>query len=184
MQLPWRDVSVDGGRAISTSLTENEQGALTDLAAGRLVLEVGSAYGYSSIVMARAAEHVIAVDPHGGYGSMPDSLAQMRGNLAAYDLSDSVSIVVARSVPALHALYLASARFDLIFIDGDHREIAVRTDVELAARVLADGGALACHDYGEQTCPGVRAALDSPEIREQLQPGVQRLVDTLWIWQT
>jgi predicted O-methyltransferase YrrM len=177
MLLSWREISVGDGRPISTSLTEAETCELRSLAVDGRVVEVGSAYGYSSVVMGQVAEHVFAIDPHGGFGSLAgDSLAHLRANLAAYDLSHKVSVVVARSAEVLSGLCRAGALFDLVFVDGDHRKDSVRRDVELAWWVLTDGGALACHDYREESCDGVEAALDAlfPE-------GPSRLVDTLWV---
>lgn len=184
MRLPWRDVAVDGGQPVCTSLTADEAGELRTLAAGRMVLEVGSAYGYSSIITGQVAEHVFAADPHDGYGSMPDSLPIMRANLAAYDLADRVSIVVARSDSALAALREVGASFGLVFIDGDHREEGVLSDVTAAAALLAYGGVIACHDWDEETCPGVRAALESAPVDLMCSTGDVRVLDTLWIWES
>jgi Methyltransferase domain len=65
------------------------------------------------------------------------------------------------SYSAMPRLAAGEASFGLIFVDGDHQAEAVRHDVGWALRLLAPGGVLACHDYGEDCCcPGVRQALD------------------------
>ena len=171
MRLPWRDVAIDGGRPISTSLTAAEAAMLSRLAAGRVVLEIGSAYGYSTIVMAKVAEQVIAVDPHEGHGALPGSLERMRANLAAYH-AGNVTMVLEPSAWALRALGAAGARFGLVFIDGDHRADALAADLLGARALLSPSGQFAVHDHGEDTCPDVAPVLDA------FSPG--QVTDTLW----
>jgi predicted O-methyltransferase YrrM len=160
MHLPWRDAVPGDGPAIMTSVTGAEAAELARLAAAAGdVLEIGSAYGYSAIVMALAGGHVTAVDPHTGGTWLGDTLAVMTGNLAAYGVADRVDICKEYSGTAMPALAADGRRFGLIFIDGDHTADAVRHDVQQALGLLRPGGVLACHDYGEDSCPGVRAAL-------------------------
>jgi hypothetical protein len=100
----------------------------------------------------------------------------MTANLAAAGVTDRVTVVRGASPDALAGL----GPFGLAFIDGDHGAAAVMADVEAALKVLASGGVLACHDYGEDCCcPGVRQALDA------LFPGgPDELVDTLFVVET
>ena len=170
--LQWRDVAPGDGPAISTSLTHDETSKLRWLAAGADVLEIGSAYGYSAVSMALAGAQVIAIDPH----NWLPSLEVMQANLAAYEVADQVDIRVARSNDEMPQLYSRGRRFDLVWIDGDHSAEAVAHDVEWALKLLWPGtGILACHDYDETTCPGVRQALDAWRVPEEL-------VDTLAIY--
>ncbi len=175
MHLPWRGMPAgDGGLMVSTSLTGNEAAALAGLAAGRDVLEVGSAFGFSACVMALAgAKHVTAVDPH----TWLNSYDAMMANLDAAGVTGQVTIVRGHSPGILATI---PGPFGLVFIDGDHGAAAVMADVEAARKLLAGGGVLACHDYGEDCCcPGVRAALDA------LYPaGPTELVDTLFVVKT
>jgi predicted O-methyltransferase YrrM len=136
-------------------------------------LEVGSAYGYSAVAVAQVGTHVIAVDPHAW---IDGSESAMRGNLAAYGVEYQVTIIRLPSQTALPNLAWPVGRFGLIFIDGDHAEATVEHDVTWAVKLLAPGGVLACHDYGEDTCPGVAAALD------RLLGPPPELVDTLAIY--
>lgn len=156
MKLEWRDVAPGGGPAISTSLTAAETAELARLAAGADVLEIGSAYGYSACVMALAGGHVTAIDPH----QQLNSYGPMLANLHAYGVADRVSILVEDS-GAMARLFEDGRAFDLIWVDGDHSEEAVRHDVRWAQRLLRPGGTLACHDYGEDTCPEVAVALNA-----------------------
>jgi predicted O-methyltransferase YrrM len=174
LTLPWRDVAIDGGKPIATSLTGAEASVLAKLAVGKSVLEIGSAYGYSAILMALAgAKSVVAVDPHAGHGAMPDSLSIMRENLLSYGVEDRVRIVPSTS----RSWEDPEGHYDLVFIDGDHRRESVERDLVLAVGVLVQGGTVACHDYGESTCPGVKEAIDSLG-----DLGAKTLVDTLWVW--
>lgn len=177
MKLEWRDVAPGDGPAISTSITAGETAALRQLARDATlrvgeVLEVGSAYGYSAVTMASVRAMVTAVDPH----SWLNSLAVMRGNLAAYGVADRVAIDQRLSQIALPEYVAAGRTFGLVFVDGDHAEPAVEHDVTWAVRLLAPGGVLACHDYDEDTCPGVRPALD------RVLGTPHELVDTLAIY--
>lgn len=170
MILPWRDVPLGDG-TISTSITPAEAQTLHDLAQGRTVLEIGSAYGYSAIRMAQMAYSVLAVDPHTGH----DSLDAMRANLARFDPRGRVSVWQETSQRALPILRAAGATFGLVFIDGDHSREAVEHDVARALELLAPNGVLCCHDYGEDSCPGVAEALDGLGLVPT------KVVDTLWI---
>ena len=158
MHLPWRDVAPGDGPAISTSVTAVEAAELARLAEGREVLEVGSAFGYSAVVMALTGSRVTAVDPHTW---LPESFEVMTGNVAAYGVAGRVEIMRAVSQFVLPRLADEGARFGLVFVDGDHSAEAARHDIRWALQLLDAGGTLAVHDYLEDCCcPGVRAAAD------------------------
>jgi hypothetical protein len=171
---PWRGVILGGenGPAFSTAITDEETTRLGELSAGRRVLEVGSAYGYSAAVMAVAgAERVIAVDPH---CALP-SRDVMSACLGALGLSGRVDMVLDYSTTVLPRLAAEGQRFGLVFIDGDHRADAAAADARMALSLMKPGGMLACHDYRDPDCPGVAQALD-----EMFPGGPDRLTGTLW----
>ncbi len=173
MKLEWRDVAPGDGPGISTSLTLAETSKLRWMAAGANVLEVGSAYGYSAIVMALVGAKVTAVDPHAWLNSYDTMFA----NLVTYEVTGKVAINRVGSDVALPDLVTCGAQFDLVWIDGDHERFAVERDVRLALPLLRKGtGILACHDWDEDTCPGVRPAL------EAIVGQPDELVDTLAIY--
>ena len=171
MKLEWRDVAPGDGPAISTSLTVAETDELRRLAAGGDALEIGSAYGYSAVAMALAGARVVAVDPH----NWLDSLGPLTRNVIAYRVVDRVDVRLLDSRIALPALVGDGDLFDLVWIDGDHEAHMVAHDVEWARKLLKPTGTLACHDYGEDTCPGVREALDAWKVPP-------KVVDTLAIY--
>jgi predicted O-methyltransferase YrrM len=171
VKLEWRDVAPGDGPAISTSLTLAETDELRRLAKDAYVLEIGSAYGYSAVAMALAGARVLAVDPH----RWLNSFGQMWANLVAYNVTSLVEIRATDSQSLLPKLAEENIRFDLVWIDGDHAAAAVAHDVEWARKLLRPGGTLACHDYDEDTCPGVRQALDAWKVPP-------KLIDTLAIY--
>jgi predicted O-methyltransferase YrrM len=156
MKLEWRDVEI-GGVTINTSLTAAETAELQRLAAGKRVLEVGSAYGYSTVALALVATRVTAVDPH----TWLDSLPTLERNLAAAGVANKVTIIRGDSRAVLPRLALAGPMFDLVWIDGDHSADVVASDIEWAVKLLNPGGILALHDLDEDTCGGVRVAVDA-----------------------
>lgn len=173
MQLIWRDVAIGDGPPINTSLTSAETAELQRLAKDGDVLEIGSAYGYSTCALALVADHVVAVDPHTGHGSF----FELQANLNAYGVYDKVTIYREMSQVMLPRLAAPpEMRFDLVWIDGDHTAEVVEHDVTWALKLLKPGGVLACHDYDEVTCPGVRQALD------KLFGGPGELTDTLAVY--
>jgi len=173
VHLPWRGMPVGGdGLTVSTSLTAAEAQALARLAAGRDVLEVGSAFGFSACVMALAgARHVTAVDPH----MWLSSYEAMASNLAACGADGTVTIIQAASGSVLPGL--PPQGFGLAFIDGDHAYEAVLADIKGVLPLLRPGGVLAVHDMGEDCCcPGVRQALG-----DLFPAGPDELTDTLFV---
>lgn len=183
VEVPWREAALTaGGRLVRTSVTEEETAELQRLAAGRRCLEVGSAFGWSACAMILGgAESVTAVDlhePHITNQEMP-TLGDMGAALEAYGAASRVHIIQRSSQQALPELADAGELFGLIFIDADHEEGPVRHDVTWARKLLSPGGVLACHDYGNDNTPGVKAALDAifPE-------GPTRVVHSLWVLET
>lgn len=178
MHLEWVPRAPGDGRTVSTSVQPAEAAALAEMAAAAGdVLEIGSAYGYSAIVMALAGARVTAVDPHTW---IPGSHAIMNANVAAYGVADQVTILAETAASAMSDLAAQGVTFGLVFIDGDHSAHAVHDDVTAALKILRPGGVLACHDYAETCCcPGVAQALD------QLFPGgPSRMVDTMFVLET
>ena len=172
MHLPWRAVALDGGPAIQTSVTLAETVRLRELAEGAEVLEIGAAYGYSTVVLAQVAKHVTSVDPHLVHGSY----GILHANLGVYGLADRVEVLRQFSADALPDLIAAGRRFDLVFIDGDHTTTGVVYDIGCALQLTRPGGVIAVHDVTETSCcPEVGPAVD------RLLPGYD-LTDTMAVY--
>jgi predicted O-methyltransferase YrrM len=94
------------------------QGALLSLIArmsgARRVLEIGTLGGYSTIWLARAAEHVTTLEVDGEYAELA------RRNLEQAGVADRVDIIVGAAADSLTELIARSVDpYDLVFIDAD-----------------------------------------------------------------
>lgn len=119
---------------------------LADLAAGNVVLEVGSEYGRSTIALASTAQIVHAVDWHRGdqMSGFKDSLPTFWANLQRYGVRDNVVVHVGAFEQV--AKVFSFAAFDLVFIDGDHSADAARRDALLAYGLVKPDGVVIFHD--------------------------------------
>lgn len=144
--MTWTDI--DGW------LTQSEGNALAALAAGKLVLELGSYKGRSTVAMAQTATHVVSIDCHKGDDSTgsADTLAEFLANLEACGIRDKVVPIVGRIEAA--CFFLAVQLFDMTFIDDDHAA-SVSGSTEFAVRATRPGGIIAWHDWN---FPAVREA--------------------------
>lgn len=166
LRLSWHAKTVDG-HPIRTSLTDAEADCLAELAKGTRAVEIGSAYGFSGVIIGRVAQRLVCVDPHDDH----DSFTTFVRNLDRF----GVRAVIARAA-AEHVLpMLQPGFFDLAFVDGNHAEPHVVYDVVGCLRLLRPGGVLAVHDYNEVSCPDVKTVVD----RLGLKP--DRIVDTLFV---
>lgn len=133
-----------------------------------LVVEIGSHVGRSTIVLASAARlngsRVISVDPHTGdrafverYGlSGIDTEPNLRANLAAAGVSESVEVVVTTSEAAAQS-WQYGPTIGLLFVDGWHSADAVYAD-GVAWRSYLNTGAIVAFDdaFEPEVAAGVR----------------------------
>jgi predicted O-methyltransferase YrrM len=177
LKLDWHDryLTINGNQVgpIKSSITNNEAAKLAELAKRKTALEIGSAYGYSTLIIAQAARHLTTIDPH---TEREGSRQALEANLQAAELEGRVTILTQPSQAILPNL---TTRFDLAFIDGDHTEPAITQDLRNAWALLKPGGGLAAHDYDEAQCPDVKPAID--RFAAKTKPATTQLVDTLWI---
>lgn len=176
IELQWREVAPIPSQpelTVWTSLTPLETAALRTLAERKRVIEIGSAFGYSTLVLASVAKCVWAIDPHdtpvvvGNYfhsweadamGKYRDgTLAVLTENLRRAGLTNRVEIVQQYSNDFLPS-FSESANF--AFIDGDHAYPACWDDLTNCAQKIGSG-VMAVHDYNEAYNPGVKDAVDS-----------------------
>jgi hypothetical protein len=139
-------------------LTERQARRLHDRAAGPrpagAVVEIGSFRGRSTIVLARAAGAVVAIDPHAGGDRGPQEIAPdaARGdddhraflaNLRDAGVADRVRHVRRMSGEALAEV---DGPLSLLFVDGAHRFGPAREDLTRWGGRVAPGGTLLVHD--------------------------------------
>jgi Methyltransferase domain len=140
------------------------KGWLTDDQARRLwaraaaargaVVEIGSFRGRSTIVLASAAEAVVAIDPHAGGDRGPQEIAPdaargaedheaFRANLARAGVEARVRHV---RRPSAEAHPCVDEPVALLYVDGAHRYGPARADLAGWGRRVIPGGAMLVHD--------------------------------------
>lgn len=134
------------------------------------ILEVGSQWGYSTVLMARTGAHVTAVDPHADHGSWGVFFQNVRSHNVLHNVAP-VRDYSQRVLPGLTA-----GMFDMAFIDGDHDEAVAAFDCREARRLVRPGGLIAVHDYSRVAWPGVVRAVD-----RELAGIPHRVIETLYL---
>lgn len=137
-------------QGLVTAVTPAEAAELARLATGGSVLELGSFYGFSTIVMASVAEMVYSIDWHQGddHAGVYDTWDEFNANLLGYGVKKHVRAVKGRFEEEVPRLWREGIRVDGAFLDGQHDEVSVRRDLDLALMLVKTGGWVAFHDYG------------------------------------
>jgi hypothetical protein len=118
------------------------------------VVEIGSFRGRSTIVLARAAGAVVAIDPHAGGDRGPQEIAPeaergaadydvFHANLAAAGVADRVRHV---RLPSAEAHAAVEGPLSLLYVDGAHRFGPARADLAGWGGRVAPGGTMLVHD--------------------------------------
>jgi hypothetical protein len=108
------------------------------------VVEIGSHLGRSTVVLASAAERVVAIDPFPSdwrYGES-DTAARFRRNLAAADVADVVTLL---EQPSSDVLARWDQEIGLVYVDGKHDVATCLRDLGWA-RWLPAGARFLVHD--------------------------------------
>lgn len=135
---------------IPTAISPREARFMEELARGKGVIEFGALLGYSTIILARVARHLVSIDLHSGYlDPAHTTYKQFRANLSRY-------------LPDLHfpsiiqgdALKYAPLLGDLAFID-------LTGDYYLTKAVLIELGCplALVHDLHRSKCEGVEQGI-------------------------
>jgi predicted O-methyltransferase YrrM len=132
--------------------------------APRTAVEIGRFRGGSTFLVAAALEHGVLhsydlATRQGRDGQALDR--QLLEALERHGLAERVRLHVADSRTAK----LPEQPLDLLFVDGDHREIGVRADFERWAPLLGAGAHLLFHD-----------AANASDLVSTASPGVARVV--------
>jgi predicted O-methyltransferase YrrM len=124
-----------GIRGYPGMLTVEEATKLAELARDKVVLEIGSWCGLSTVVMAKEAKQVYALDWHCGDEEMGphDTLGELRQNALNNRVNHKLIYLVGRSQDVLPKL--AANSFGLVYVDGAHDYYSVRHDGEHAFRL-------------------------------------------------
>ena len=149
---------------VESAVAQEELAKLAELSQGKVVLELGSYFGRSTIGLASVAKEVHALDWHrGDPHSMSigrDTLPVMLNHLVRHKVVEKVVMHVGDNAQVCP--FLKSKSYDLIFIDSYHTKEAVENDIKLTWRLLKPGGVMAFHDYGlKERGFGVTEAVDA-----------------------
>jgi hypothetical protein len=120
---------------------------------GLRVLELGVFRGAfaQTVLMNNASSHVTGIDPYPFLGGN-EMRQEMLQELSDLNLTDRFALLEEwRSSPE-------TARFDVLHIDGEHSEVALRRDLEEASKRIADDGMIVVDDVRHKWFPGVASA--------------------------
>ena len=158
---------------IPTSVSHEELAELASLAEGKVVLEIGSLFGGSTVTMAQSAKRVYALDWHRGdihHSPDTETMFPFLENLIRWDVRHKVIPLIGRCEDVLPMLRLQS--FDLVFVDGVHTKDGTYRDGGYALELVKPDGVVAFHDWGVY---GVTPALNELGLKPD------RIVGTLAI---
>lgn len=128
----------------------------------RRIVEIGAWRGRSTRALGDSTSGVVwVVDDWSGAGwDYGEDLLNVRERFFenTRDLFAIGRVVSIETSSEIASRVLRDDHFDMIFIDGDHSYDAVKRDIKLWSPLLARGGLLCGHDYGNH--PGVTRAVD------------------------
>lgn len=162
---------------------ENAEKILRPLAGQRLqYLEIGVLEGRSAVwmhenILTNRHARYTGIDAYVmGKAKRSACINRAKKNLGPYKLKSR--FLVGRSEQLLPQLLKEGARFDVIYIDGDHTGVGVATDLAYSIRLLKQGGTLAIDDMRHPKYRAIR-----PVVRAILQDVPHEvLVDDLQLW--
>lgn len=170
-------------------MSNRELEFLADIARdAELILEAGCYLGRSTRALTDNCKGTVySVDPYSGPYYQDNNkflkhigdehYEKFKRNLADHLISGKLKHTRTEFVNFQHNdKYHHEYNFDFIFLDGDHRYDAVKSDVLHAITLASKNGIIAGHDYTHSDWPGVKKAVD--EIFRNI-----KLVDSIWYTQ-
>jgi len=133
-------------------LYDHEFLALSQLAKGKKVLEIGAFQGRSTVALAQSAEHIVSIDHFAGdefTGTVGGSTLTREQTIEAYarntaPYKDKITVIISDMYKIMPLLNPKD--FDLLFYDADHTAAAAKffCDWSLGAK---EDAIIALHDY-------------------------------------
>ena len=132
------------------------------------ILEIGSAWGRSTVLLGHAShKRIWSIDPHTGgkayvdRGELQDSYSAFLENLGANGLLERIrvlkhtteEVVAGRMIPD-------GCMFSLVFIDGMHTPEAVELDFSMSYERVSAGGVVIFDDYFQESIADYSASID------------------------
>lgn len=153
---------LDGREVASTMQTPAQRVTLAiaaaHYAAQRPIIEIGSAFGGSAMVMAAATNvhrpPIYSIDPETSTRDIMRFAFEREGQL------DRLHQLIQTSDQAIDKLADMHSKAGLVFIDGLHTYTGVKADFEAYAPLVAPGGALVFHDVAPQIFSVFRFVLE------------------------
>ena len=154
----------------------------------RKIVEVGSFHGRSTRALADNTDGIVeAVDTWEGspeHKGMPETENMIEKFLVNLDdlLSEKVKVIKSESLNAAELFARNEARVDMVFLDAMHDYESVKADILAWKPLLAPGGLLCGHDFGDVPNENVKADGEWGVTRavQELLPGFQRGPGSLW----
>lgn len=123
-----------------------------------LAIEIGSAYGACTVMLAKYFNFVVAIDPFGreeqkpgdriaayvGFPGTNASFSLFMKNIYDRKLTDRVFPVISTSIFLRHMPFLAA---NLIFVDDGHTYDDCSKDLQVAYQHISQNGIVIVHDY-------------------------------------
>lgn len=146
------------------------------------IVEFGSFHGRSTRALADNLPsdmgRIWAVDPWNGDYELEDGQILQAVNTFVmpyflHNLKDHIDKKTVIPTRGFSFTFKLPITVDMVFIDGDHRYESVVKDIHKALSLLRKGGIICGHDYGFNTWPGVKRAVD--ELLSDV-----KIEDTIW----
>jgi hypothetical protein len=147
-------------------------------------VELGVYYGRSILYLMtklhQLGKHarLIGVDPGdfpGSYKGLLANVQVIRRELSSRPTGayahDLVSVELWRETGSEVLHLVPDGSCDMVFVDADHSEAAVRLDIQQWLPKVKAGGVIAGHDYGQPDIPGVAKAVDDLLPGRFIHPG-------------
>ena len=132
--------------------------------AARTIVEIGCFFGRSTCAILAGCKRVSVVDTfdgrttsRAGEFTQKQMLEGLIKNVETRGLSQPEVFVGASDEGA--RTFFPDASIDLLFIDGDHSEAGVATDLRVWASAVKSGGIVCGHDYDDADRPGLMNAV-------------------------
>jgi hypothetical protein len=165
----------DDDRYPSGWFTWDECDLLADWARGKLILELGTFLGRSTVAMARTAKHVVTVDHFSGsplenWYEPGDYLPQTRENLRRYGVERNVTVIAADTRSLLEFPILMGAEFDGALVDAAHDYASIQRDTTIALLGVKQGSELVRIVWDDYTpdWPDVQRYLEAFAARQRM----------------
>jgi hypothetical protein len=138
----FKDIDLPRG-----SLAREDEELLYDYGQG-IVLEIGTFFGRSAVLLAQNAQQVYTIDRFTGRGDYPDfNFYNVNKQIKQFKNSEKIQILKGESI--IFKDFFPDNFLDVLFIDGAHDLIPVASDFIYFFTKVKENGFILFHDYCE-----------------------------------